>query len=291
MLNDGAPIPRLRTALRARLGDTARGWLDEALAEADRAPGGPGRPAAPAEAVTGARPAEPVAGPVPRPPRPPAWELRFAAAGRHCGRKALAAPAAGSGAEDDGTSADGGRFDLDDPADAARVLLLHAARATGATAARLYTHGTAAERRAVLRALPYLGVGAEALHLVEDALRTHDTRLVGAALGPYAAHHLDPHAWRHAILKCLFTEVPVTAVADLSRRARGDAELARMLTDYARERTAAGRAVPADLYRVLALATGAATSAVRAERPGDRPGPPEPTDSPGPIGNPLPQES
>jgi hypothetical protein len=46
-------------------------------------------------------------------------------------------------------------------------------------------------------------------------------------------------------------------VADLDRRARGDGELARMLGDYAAERTAAGRPVPEDLHRVLAL-TGSA---------------------------------
>lgn len=99
--------------------------------------------------------------------------------------------------------------------------------------------------------------GPEALPLVEDALRTNDTRLVAAALGPYGARHLDAHAWRHAVLKCLFTGVAVDLVADLARRARGDAELARMLGDHAAERTAAGRTVPEDLHRVLAL-TGTA---------------------------------
>jgi hypothetical protein len=95
--------------------------------------------------------------------------------------------------------------------------------------------------------------GPEALPLVEDALRTNDTRLLAAAVGPYAARHLTAHVWRHAVLKCLFTSVPVAEVADLDRRARGDAELARMLADYADERTAAGRPVPEDLYRVLTL--------------------------------------
>lgn len=42
-------------------------------------------------------------------------------------------------------------------------------------------------------------------------------------------------------------------MTDLADRARGDGELARMLTDYAAERTAAGRTVPEDLHRVLAL--------------------------------------
>ncbi|WP_190190596.1 EboA domain-containing protein [Streptomyces minutiscleroticus] len=160
------------------------------------------------------------------------WELRVAEAGRRCGPE---------------------------HADAARVLLLHAARADAGTLARVYRQGTADERRAVLKALPHLVPGPEALPLVEDALRTNDTRLVAAAVGPYAARHLDAHNWRHAVLKCLFTGVGVDAVADLARRARADAELARMLADYAAERTAAGRPVPGDLHRVLALTEPTAT--------------------------------
>ncbi|MEU6372318.1 EboA domain-containing protein [Streptomyces sp. NPDC046909] len=154
------------------------------------------------------------------------WELRLAEAGRRCGPE---------------------------HADAVRVLILHAARADTAALTRVYQQGTAAERRAVLHALPHLVPGPDALPLVEDALRTNDTRLLAAAVGPYAARHLDPHQWRHAVLKCLFTGVPVDAVAGLADRARADAELARMLGDYAAERTAAGRDVPEDLHRALAL--------------------------------------
>ncbi|MEV5177833.1 EboA domain-containing protein, partial [Streptomyces flaveolus] len=138
---------------------------------------------------------------------------------------------------------------------AVRVLILHTARADLAAVTRVYRQGTAAERRAVLLALPHLVPGPDALPLVEDALRTNDTRLLAAAVGPYAARHLDAHGWRQAVLKCLFTGVPVEAVAGLAERARGDAELARMLEDFAAERTAAGRPVPSGLYRVLALAT------------------------------------
>ncbi|MFE7764592.1 EboA domain-containing protein [Streptomyces sp. NPDC057438] len=154
------------------------------------------------------------------------WELRLAEAGRRCGPE---------------------------HADAVRVLILHAARADAGALTRVYRQGTADERRAVLHALPHLVPGPEALHLVEDALRTNDTRLVAAALGPYAARHLAPHHWRHAVLKCLFTGVPVDEVAELPRRARADTELARMLRAFAEERTAAGRPVPEDLHRVLAL--------------------------------------
>ncbi|MFD5188532.1 EboA domain-containing protein [Streptomyces sp. NPDC058357] len=199
-----------RKELDARLGGAARAWLDEALAEAEHA-------AAHQET-------EPPGGPYAAPP----WELRYAAAGRHCGLE---------------------------HADSVRALLLVEARAALPALTRLYEQGTAAERRAVLLTLHRLEPGPTALPLVEDALRTHDTRLIAAAVGPYAATHLDPHQWRHAVLKCLFTEVPVAAVDGLARRACGDAELARMLGDFAAERIAAGRSVPADLARVLALTT------------------------------------
>ncbi|TXS47948.1 EboA domain-containing protein [Streptomyces sp. OR43] len=197
-----------RKELDTLLGGAARAWLDEALAEAAHAASHPdGEPSGTAYAV-------------------PPWELRYAAAGRHCGLE---------------------------HADSVRVLLLTEARAGLPALTRLYDQGTAAERRAVLLGLAALDLGATALPLVEDALRTNDTTLIAAAVGPYAAAHLDPHHWRHAVLKCLFTGVPVEAVAQLARRARGDAELARMLGDFASERIAAGRPVPAGLHHVLAL--------------------------------------
>ncbi|GAA3008220.1 hypothetical protein Sfulv_52170 [Streptomyces fulvorobeus] len=111
----------------------------------------------------------------------------------------------------------------------------------------------------MLRTLHRLDIGSAALPLVEDALRTNDTRLVAAAVGPYAAAHLDAHQWRHAVLKCLFTGVPVDCVDALARRALGDLELARMLGDFAAERTAAGRDVPADLAYVLSCTAPATT--------------------------------
>ncbi|MCX5144226.1 EboA domain-containing protein [Streptomyces sp. NBC_00338] len=196
-----------RKELDTLLGGAARAWLDEALAEAAHAAAHPDTAPADSYAV-------------------PPWELRYAAAGRHCGLE---------------------------HADSVRSLLLVEARTTLPALTRIYEQGTAAERRAVLLTLPALDLGATALPLVEDALRTNDTTLVAAAVGPYAAVHLAPHHWRHAVLKCLFTGVPVEAVDQLARRSRGDAELARMLGDVAAERIAAGRPVPAGLHHVLAL--------------------------------------
>ena len=81
-----------------------------------------------------------------------------------------------------------------------------------------------------------------------DALRTNDQSLVAAAVGPFAAAHLDPHAWRHAVLKLVFMGVSLDAVAGLDDRA--DDELARMARDFAAERRAAGRVVPDDVARL-----------------------------------------
>ncbi|MER7445129.1 EboA domain-containing protein [Micromonospora avicenniae] len=159
----------------------------------------------------------------------------FPAAGRRCGRAALPGTP--------GWTAD----------EAARALLLTALPADHAEYAdSLYRRGDAAEKRAVLKALPLLPIGAAAVPLLHDAIRTNDTRLLAAALGPYA-RHLDAAAWRQAVLKCVFTGVPLAAVADLD--ARADGELAVMLAGLADERHAAGRSMPADATDLLGRLT------------------------------------
>ncbi|MGC4855852.1 EboA domain-containing protein [Micromonospora sp. DT4] len=168
---------------------------------------------------------------------PTAITRLFPAVGRRCGHGALPdAP---------GWTAD----------DAARVLLLTSLPGEHAAyAENLYRHGDAAERRAVLRALPLLPIDAAGVPLLHDAIRTNDTRLVAAALGPYA-RHLDQAAWRQAVLKCVFSGVPLAVVADLDGRA--DRELAAMLAALAAERHAAGRDLPADATDLLHRLTAA----------------------------------
>jgi hypothetical protein len=151
----------------------------------------------------------------------------FPAAGRHCGRA---------------------------EADDVRAQLLLALPLSGeplaAEVTALYRNGDVAEQRAVLRALPLLDFGDLALALVREALRSNDTTLIEAAVGPYTARHLDTDAFRHAVLKCAFCDIPLDRVSGLE--ARADRELARMLTDFAHERVAAGREVPADVWPVVA---------------------------------------
>jgi L-ribulose-5-phosphate 3-epimerase len=158
----------------------------------------------------------------------------FPAAGRECGRDRVArAP----------------RWTADD---AARAVLLTTLPLTGAAlvaeVTALYQFGDADEKRAVLRTLPWLAVGSSCVDLLRDALRSNDTRLVAAALGPYA-RHLDDAAWRHGVLKCVFMSIPLDLVDRLTERA--DAELAAMISGLAQERSAAGRDLPPDAATLL----------------------------------------
>lgn len=139
--------------------------------------------------------------------------------------------------------------------EAARAVLLAALAAVlsaedlAVALSGVYRYGDSAEKRAVLRALGVrevsVALGNRAVPLLADAIRTNDQRLLAAALGPYATEHLDAAGFRQAVLKCVFAGVPLAVVHGLPDRA--DAELTRMMSDFAAERTAAGRTVPADI--------------------------------------------
>jgi hypothetical protein len=120
---------------------------------------------------------------------PTAIRTRFPMVGRKVGREPL---------EEAADAADVHAWTIDD---AARTLLL-VAMGAGAEGelAELYRYGDAAERRGVLRALPHLDLGDRGLGLVDDAIRTNDTRLIAAALGPYATEHLADAAYDQAVL-------------------------------------------------------------------------------------------
>ncbi|MCP2333635.1 hypothetical protein G443_003905 [Actinoalloteichus cyanogriseus DSM 43889] len=190
---------------------------------------------------------------------PTAVRSLFPAVGREVGRAALRPE------EDPGGLVHG---TVDDQARTLIVAALVAAleaepEALARELRELYRYGDDAEKRGLLRGLaavagrapdPADPVVAAGLLAVRDALRANDVRLVAAAMGPFAAAHLDDHSWRHGVLKCLFVEVPLAAVAELTRRT--DPELLRMVADYAAERRAAGREVPADALALLATDEG-----------------------------------
>jgi hypothetical protein len=169
---------------------------------------------------------------------PAAIRSRFPMVGRKVGREPL---------DPDADPADVYAWTIDD---AARTLLLRAmGEAAEGELAELYRYGDAAERRGVLRALPYLELGDRGLSLTEDAIRTNDTRLIAAALGPYATEHLPDAAYDQAVLKCVFVGVPITGIDGVPERVTPDG--ARMLGAFVHERVAAGRDVPAEVWTVI----------------------------------------
>jgi hypothetical protein len=170
--------------------------------------------------------------------QPAAIRMRFPSVGREVGREPL---------DPDGDPDDVHAWTVDD---AARTLLLTAlGPAVADELADLYRYGDAAERRGLLRALPYLEIGEDAIRLVDDAIRSNDTRLIAAALGPYATAYLDPDGYDQAVLKCVFVGVPISPLDGLSERATPEG--ARMLAAFVHERVAAGRDVPAEVWRVI----------------------------------------
>ncbi|WP_123864752.1 EboA domain-containing protein [Chitinophaga barathri] len=67
---------------------------------------------------------------------------------------------------------------------------------------------------------------------------------------PYPAQYLDEPAWNQLIMKAFFTEKAVQHIAGMDERA--NASLARILTDFAHERWAAGRTVHPLIWRMVA---------------------------------------
>jgi len=179
------------------------------------------------------------------------FALAFAAAGRQCGDEPLVLTAEQAEQAD----ADGLAWLVSPlrPAAAARVALLIAADALLDCAAivelveNCFRRGDNAERVAVLRALAVLREPARYVDLGTQACRTH-VQTVFEALAcenPFAAAFLPDASFNQLVLKALFTGVELRRVIGLA--ARVTPELTRMAHDYANERRAAGRAVPADI--------------------------------------------
>jgi hypothetical protein len=114
-----------------------------------------------------------------------------------------------------------------------------------------YAHGDTDERRAVLLALALLPAPERFVSLAVDACRTSVQPLFEAIAceNPFAAAHFPAASFNQMVLKAVFTGVALERVVGLE--ARRTPELRRMAADYASERRAAGRSVPADLERLI----------------------------------------
>jgi hypothetical protein len=180
----------------------------------------------------------------------------FPAALRRLGREPLCSIpwALGSACGDIDTSAwtmgDAGR---------ACLLLTAIAHSPGweAMVRRLYRHGDENERAAIIRSLCLSPDPCGLIDLALETGRTNSLSLYAALAldNPFPAACYEQRAFNQIVLKSLFNGLPLARIIRLVDRC--NPELSRMCESYRDERTAAGRAVPRDIW--LAIAPHAST--------------------------------
>jgi hypothetical protein len=138
--------------------------------------------------------------------------------------------------------------------DAGRLLLLLERHAAGterhryaAAAAACYEQGDMREQRSWLRGVGLLPDNQLFLPLAIDACRTSVVTLFEAIAceNPYPASCFPDPNFNQVVLKAFFNGIAVERIVGL--KSRLNPELARMASDYADERRAAGRPVPPDI--------------------------------------------
>ncbi|HEX2534939.1 MAG TPA: EboA domain-containing protein [Chitinophagaceae bacterium] len=105
------------------------------------------------------------------------------------------------------------------------------------------------ESVALYSALPLLAYPEVWKHRCTEGIRSNIGTVLEAVIcdNPYPSEQLAEGAWNQLVLKAFFTEKPVHRIVGLDRRA--NEQLARIVSDYAHERWAAGRPVPPLLWR------------------------------------------
>jgi hypothetical protein len=132
-------------------------------------------------------------------------------------------------------------------------LLLHLAEQEDGKA-RINTLFDTAEMNelvALYRALPALITPEIWVNRATDAVRSNMGPVFDAiAFGnPYPKAYFSELAWNQLVLKCIFNDKPIHLIEGLDERA--NQALAETLADFAHERWAAGRRVPAQVWRLI----------------------------------------
>jgi hypothetical protein len=138
--------------------------------------------------------------------------------------------------------------------DAARALLLIAHRANRRTgdafvkdALECFEQGDAREQQSWLRAIALWPEATPFLPTAIDACRTNIVPVFEALAceNPYPSQHFPERNFNQVVLKAMFNSIALERIVGLASRL--NPELSRMARDYAAERSAAGRSVPADI--------------------------------------------
>ncbi len=116
---------------------------------------------------------------------------------------------------------------------------------------RTYEAGEIGEQESVLRTLALLPEPGRFTETGVAGCRTNAKRVFEAVAcdNPFPAAHFPDLAYNQMVMKAIFIEAAVGRIEGLA--ARRNPELLRMARDYASERRAAGRPVPADVTLIL----------------------------------------
>ena len=172
-------------------------------------------------------------------------------------RKTGTAPLAPTAAEQAEAFAAHAGWDLrdwtvDQAARAALLLALPASPATTTSIRALFQTADLGEHVALVRSLFLLPGNENLLHIAREGIRSNmgDVFFAVSQRNPYPSERFDDIAWNQMIVKCLFVDLPLWSVFGLDTRANAD--LARMISDLARERWAAGREISPEAWRCVA---------------------------------------
>ena len=107
------------------------------------------------------------------------------------------------------------------------------------------------EQVALYSALPVLPYRELWTKFCAEGIRSNIGSVLEAIMyqNPYPAEQLDEAAWNQMVMKAFFTDKQMSRIDGLDKRA--NKELARILTDYAKERHAAGRGVDPMLWHLV----------------------------------------
>jgi hypothetical protein len=121
-----------------------------------------------------------------------------------------------------------------------------------ATIENLFLNGEMSELAALYSSLPLLAYPDAWKKRCAEGIRNNIGLVLDAVIcnNPYPSEQLDEAAWNQMVLKAIFTEKPLLAIAGLERRMNPN--LAVALTDYAHERWAAHRPVTPLLWICVA---------------------------------------
>lgn len=104
---------------------------------------------------------------------------------------------------------------------------------------------------ALYAALPLLSFPEMHAQRCAEGIRSNMTSVFEAIAlhNPYPSEYLDENAWNQLFMKAIFTNRPIYKMQGIEKRA--NANLARICSDFAHERWAAGRTVSPELWRPI----------------------------------------